>query len=121
MYQNYLYLLIIAFFKLLLIKKKAPDGKIIIYGGSKKLNNNIKYARVVPDLFVLNTVTEQFEFTVPPVESNIEQVPPLVVHTADLVENYMIVAFGKLNLHCVIKKKKSKFLIYYNIFLIFLL
>jgi len=89
-------------------KKKAPDGKIIIYGGSKKLNNNIKYARVVPDLFVLNTVTEQFEFTVPPVESNIEQVPSLVVHTADLVENYMIVAFGKLNLHCVIKKKKIK-------------
>ncbi len=40
-------------------------------------------------------VTEQFEFTVPPVTSNTVQVPSLSAHTANLVENYMIVAFGK--------------------------
>ena len=72
--------------------KKAPDGKIIIYGGSKNRNTNIQ---VVPDIVVLNTEAEQFELTVPQVTSNNVQVPSLVAHTANLVENYMIVAFGK--------------------------
>jgi len=52
-------------------------------------------AQVVPDMFVLNTKAEQFEFTVPPFTSNIGQIPSLVFHTANLVENYMIIAFGK--------------------------
>ncbi len=50
-------------------------------------------------------VTEQFEFTVPSVKSKIGQVPSLTAHTTNMVENYMIVAFGRLNLHCFMKKK----------------
>ncbi|CAI2184974.1 11743_t:CDS:2, partial [Funneliformis geosporum] len=41
------------------IIQNPPDGKkIIIYGGAKSIND----AQVVPDLFVLNMETEQFEF-----------------------------------------------------------
>ncbi|CAI2201044.1 15354_t:CDS:2, partial [Funneliformis geosporum] len=48
----------------------------------------------VPDLFVLNMETEQFEFMVPPVNG---QLPPsLTAHTADIVGNYMVVAFGNI-------------------------
>ena len=43
---------------------------------------------------ILRTVIETF--TVPPVTSNIGKVPPsLTYHTANLVDNYMIIAFGK--------------------------
>ena len=62
---------------------------IIMYGGASN-----GYTQVTPDIAVLNTETEPFEWTAPLVSSNVE-VPKLVYHTADLVENYMIVAFGK--------------------------
>ncbi len=52
---------------------------------------------------------EPFELTVPQVTSNIGQVPSLASHTANLVGNYMIVAFGKLNLHCFMKKNLKFF------------
>ena len=42
---------------------KAPDGRIIIYGGSNdpyKVSN-----RAIPDLVVLNVQTTQFEWTIP--------------------------------------------------------
>ncbi|CAI2179926.1 12942_t:CDS:2, partial [Funneliformis geosporum] len=72
----------------------APDGKIIIYGGRK---DAMIFIRVSPDIFVINMETEQFELTVPPVTSNIGKVPPsLTCHTANQVDNYMIVAFGNI-------------------------
>ena len=43
---------------------------------------------------VLNTSTNPFEWSIPLTSSNIG-VPSLTAHTADLVGNYMIVAFGK--------------------------
>ncbi len=49
--------------------------------------------QVVPDIAVLDTSTGLFEWSVPQISSGIE-VPSLTYHTADLVENYMIVAFG---------------------------
>ncbi|CAI2185519.1 3153_t:CDS:2, partial [Funneliformis geosporum] len=74
----------------------APNGRIIIYGGSKD-NINVPNLQVVPDIFVLNMETEQFELTVPPVTSNIGKVPPsLSYHTTNLADNYMIVAFGNI-------------------------
>ena len=66
---------------------KAPNGKIIIYGGS-----NRGFAPVTPEIAVLNTETNPFEWTIPSVSSS---VPSLIYHTANLVGNYMIVAFGK--------------------------
>ena len=53
----------------------------------------MSYFQVAPDLAVLNT--ETFEWTAPSVSSNIGKVPSLGVHTANIVGNYMIVAFGK--------------------------
>jgi len=51
---------------------------------------------VVPDLAVLNTQKTPFEWSAPQVTSNIaEEVPSLVSHSANLVGNFMIVAFGK--------------------------
>ena len=49
----------------------------------------------IPDIAVLNIETEPFEWTAPLVLSNVGEVPSLVYHTADLVGDYMIVAFGK--------------------------
>ncbi|CAI2192595.1 1448_t:CDS:2 [Funneliformis geosporum] len=65
----------------------TPDGKILIYGGTKGLD----LMQVAPNLIVLNTETEKFEFMVPPVNG---QLPPsLTAHTADIFGNYMILAF----------------------------
>ena len=61
---------------------------IIIYGGV-----TYTHSQVTPDLAVLNT--ETFEWTAPSVSSNIGDVPSLTCHSANLFENYMIVAFGK--------------------------
>jgi hypothetical protein len=68
---------------------KAPNGNIIICGGL-----NTIHFQPTPNIAVLNTETESFEWTAPLVSSNIE-VPTLAVHTANLVGDYMIVAFGK--------------------------
>jgi hypothetical protein len=76
---------------------KAPNGKIIIHGGSKLPGGN-RNVKVTPDIAVLNTETEPFEWTVPSVLSNVGEVPSLAAHTANLVGNYMIAAFGKQNL-----------------------
>jgi hypothetical protein len=46
-------------------------------------------------LAVLNTNIKPFEWTVPSVSSEVKQVPSLAYHTANLVGDYMIVAFGK--------------------------
>ena len=70
---------------------EASNGKIIIHGGSKRVVGHDN-AQVTPDIAVLNT--ETFEWTAPIVSSNIGKVPSLTTHTADLVGNYMIVAFG---------------------------
>jgi len=45
-------------------------------------------------LTVLNVRTNPLEWTVPKVSSNIGEIPALAGHTADLVENHMIVTFG---------------------------
>jgi len=47
-----------------------------------------------PDLAILNTQVNPFEWTVPKI---IGEIPSLRSHTANLVNNYMIVAFGKYN------------------------
>jgi len=72
---------------------KAPDGNIIIFGGSKV---NQTGGQVAPNLVVLNTQTNPFEWNVPQVSTNIGEIPSLSGHTANLVGNYMIVAFGKI-------------------------
>ena len=77
---------------------KASDGRIIIYGGSK-INGKLMDVKVTPDLAVLNTQTTPFEWTAPNVFSNIGEVLSLTVHTANLVGNYMIVAFGKYSFY----------------------
>ncbi|CAI2179216.1 2712_t:CDS:2, partial [Funneliformis geosporum] len=68
----------------------APDDKIIIYGGTLGSVD----MQAAPNLVVLNMEAEQFEYIVPPVNG---QLPPsLTAHTANIVGNYMIVAFGNI-------------------------
>ncbi|CAI2189311.1 20090_t:CDS:2, partial [Funneliformis geosporum] len=75
----------------------ASEDKIIIYGGSTFVKGiAARNLQAVPDLLVLNMEAEQFELTVPQVNLNVGQVPSLTAHTADLVGNYMIVAFGNI-------------------------
>ncbi|GES73686.1 hypothetical protein GLOIN_2v1876170 [Rhizophagus clarus] len=73
----------------------APNNKIIVFGGSK-IANEIFSAKVSPDIIVLNTETEPFEWTTPTITSSIGTFPSLKGHTANLVGNYMIVAFGNI-------------------------
>ncbi|CAI2173884.1 20146_t:CDS:2 [Funneliformis geosporum] len=90
----------------------APDGKIIIYGGSKSVGSIYNH-RVVPDIAVLNTRIDPFEWSEPNVTSDVGTVPSLTAHTADLVGNYMIVAFGNItqsNLHPLEQKSSEIYL-----------
>ena len=77
---------------LILFQLKAPNGKIIVYGGTTSSNIPTPPIQVTA---VLNTETEPFEWTAPLVSSNVGKVPSLTSHTANLVDNYMIVTFGK--------------------------
>ncbi|GET03111.1 hypothetical protein GLOIN_2v67585 [Rhizophagus clarus] len=67
-------------------------GEIIIFGGM--------YVPTMvasqPQIAVLNTATNPFQWTIPTVNSNEISPPSLVFHTATLFENYMIVAFGNV-------------------------
>ncbi|RGB41483.1 hypothetical protein C1646_662991 [Rhizophagus diaphanus] len=73
----------------------APDGKIIIYGGLKDALGE-ETMKVVPDLAVLDTNTFPFEWNVPQVTSNVGIIPSLACHSADIVGDNMIVAFGNI-------------------------
>ena len=53
---------------------------------------------VQPALAILNTQVNPFEWTVPLISSNIgDEIPSLSGHTANLINNYMIVAFGMVH------------------------
>ena len=73
----------------------APDNKIIVYGGVTDALG-YEFMKVAPDLAVLDTNTFPFEWSVPQVTSNVGNIPSLVSHSADIVGNHMIVAFGML-------------------------
>ncbi|CAB4491724.1 unnamed protein product [Rhizophagus irregularis] len=67
-------------------------GEIIIFGGV--------YAPTLvasqPQIAVLDTSVNPFRWSIPIVNSKEMNPPPLIFHTANLVENYMIVAFGNI-------------------------
>ncbi|CAB4442544.1 unnamed protein product [Rhizophagus irregularis] len=73
----------------------APDDQIIIYGGTRTINN-IDFNQVSPDVLVIDTKKDPFEITAPEVSTNIGKFPTLTAHSADLYGNYMIVAFGNI-------------------------
>ncbi|RHZ88858.1 hypothetical protein Glove_21g266 [Diversispora epigaea] len=66
----------------------APNGLIICYGGA-----SLKYYEVSPSLIVLNTTS--FEWRSPE-HFGTNQPPNLYTHSANLVENYMIIGFGNV-------------------------
>ncbi|CAI2174791.1 5944_t:CDS:2 [Funneliformis geosporum] len=68
----------------------APNDQIIICGGAGVFERVL----VAPNIAVLTTQSTSFEWTIPQISSNIEEIPTLARHKATLVENYMIVAFG---------------------------
>ncbi len=63
-----------------------------------------------PQVLILDIAKSPYQWVVPIVKSETGAEPPnLLFHTATLVENYMIVAFGNLNLfiNCVIIDRQS--------------
>ena len=68
----------------------TPDGRIIIFGGAKGSNDTTP----AQSLAVLDTSTTVYSWTTPQPPSSQNSPPPLMLHTADLCGNYMIVAFG---------------------------
>ncbi|RGB21837.1 hypothetical protein C1646_678271 [Rhizophagus diaphanus] len=70
-----------------------PDENIIVYGGRK---SKVGFAKVEPPVIVLNTRKTPFEWTAPLVSSNVDSVISTSGHTANLIGNYMIVAFGNI-------------------------
>ncbi|CAJ0912358.1 15760_t:CDS:2, partial [Entrophospora sp. SA101] len=65
----------------------APDGKVIIYGGA-----NMSDAMSRPAMVLLDTNSSSYSWSIPKIPPN--SPPPLMRHSANLVGNYMIVAFG---------------------------
>ncbi|CAB5180052.1 galactose oxidase [Rhizophagus irregularis] len=63
----------------------TPDGRIIVYGGETK------HVAAFPQLCVLNTTTKPFTWSLP---ESFNPIPDLWLHTATIVGNYMVVAFG---------------------------
>ena len=67
----------------------APDGRIIVYGGTNKTDN----------LAILDVTKSPFQWTVP---TNITTYPVELInklhryHTSNLYKNYMIISFGNL-------------------------
>ncbi|CAG8534884.1 uncharacterized protein OCT59_001639 [Rhizophagus irregularis] len=70
-----------------------PDENIIVYGGRK---SKVGFAKVEPPVIVLNTRKTPFEWTAPLISSNVDSVISTSGHTANLIGNYMIVAFGNI-------------------------
>ncbi|CAG8592174.1 7692_t:CDS:2 [Acaulospora morrowiae] len=67
----------------------SPDGLIICYGGTNA--NNVA---VTPQLIVLNTTSSPFSWSAPTVSGKYP--PTLVLHSAHLVNDFMIIAFGNI-------------------------
>ena len=80
----------------------TPDGKIIVYGGAKGTNT----ITATPSLAVLDTSTSIYTWSIPTAQQQ-NSPPPLILHTADLYGDYMIIAFGQL--------KFKKFLTFLNL------
>ena len=69
---------------------KDPTNRIIVCGGV-----NDDYHQASPVVAILNTRKDQYEWTVPEINSEIGESPSLAYHTADMFQDYMVVAFGK--------------------------
>ncbi|RIA81900.1 hypothetical protein C1645_836210 [Glomus cerebriforme] len=67
-------------------------GEIIIYGGVY----SISLVASDPSIAVLNTTTNPYQWSIPSVNTSEVNPPNLIFHTANLVKNYMIVAFGNI-------------------------
>ncbi|RIA94431.1 hypothetical protein C1645_818055 [Glomus cerebriforme] len=72
-------------------------GEIIIYGGVYSTS----LVSSDPSIAVLNTTTNPYQWSIPSVNTSEVNPPNLIFHTANLVENYMIVAFGNLNIYII--------------------
>ncbi|GBC05233.1 hypothetical protein RclHR1_06110007 [Rhizophagus clarus] len=70
-----------------------PDENIIVYGGRK---SKVGFGKVEPAVIVLNTRKTPFEWTAPIISTNVGHVQATSGHTANLVGNYMVVAFGNI-------------------------
>ncbi|PKY48714.1 hypothetical protein RhiirA4_544791 [Rhizophagus irregularis] len=68
----------------------TPDERIIIFGGCKCMNGPI-----LNQLAVLNTKTYPYEWSIPQVSALNSAPPPIQLHTATLIENYMFINFGR--------------------------
>ncbi|KAG9286318.1 hypothetical protein G9A89_014305 [Geosiphon pyriformis] len=64
----------------------TTDGRIILYGGI-----NFNSTQPNSDVYILNTATSPYEWSQPKIENG---VTPRAFHTATMVKNFMVVAFG---------------------------
>ncbi|CAG8617295.1 18045_t:CDS:2, partial [Gigaspora margarita] len=70
----------------------APDGRVIIFGGSNVLN--VSTTVVFGDLWILNTTV--FRWSIGNILNPIVDLN-LTGHTATLMDNYMFIAFGEFS------------------------
>ena len=81
---------------------KAQDGRIIVYGGE-----NPALTPALDPLLVLDTTEQVFRWSIPVVKYT-PRFMPYRAHTATLVGNYMIVAFGTVLLIEILKLKLNR-------------
>ncbi|CAI2166172.1 3827_t:CDS:2 [Funneliformis geosporum] len=68
----------------------AKNGQIIVFGG-------IYLPALLPSspqVVILDTSTPTYQWILPPIMTTTDKPPDLLFHTATIVENYMIIAFG---------------------------
>ena len=58
-----------------------------------------------PAMVLLDTNISPYSWTIPNIPSA-NSLPPLMGHTANIVGNYMIIAFGKIYIYIFFFKKK---------------
>ena len=107
--MNSIVLFQVSLFKLFIIlsykflKKKnfflllASDGRVIVYGGLS-ISKEIPVPSALPQLAVLDTSKTPYTWSTP-VEEN--SGGALSEHSAVMINNYMILAFGKYSTVCL--------------------
>ncbi|CAG8454604.1 5926_t:CDS:2 [Diversispora eburnea] len=75
----------------------TSDGKILVFGGAKKPRNNKIYDIPFSSMLaILDTTKNPYEWSIPKVRNSEPSLPPLIYHSAILVKNIMVIAFGNI-------------------------
>ncbi|RHZ84378.1 hypothetical protein Glove_82g97 [Diversispora epigaea] len=75
----------------------TSDGKILVFGGAKKPRNSKFYDIPFSSMLaILDTTKSPYEWSIPKIRNSEPPLPPLIYHSATLVKDMMVIAFGNI-------------------------